>query len=160
MPKIIEANAIKVNRFYGMVPLKEKLPLNFGPDAGVGPTISPPTRNQSGSRSALRIHICRSPVNKGGPGAESHRKLPARPSNSTCGTKQGSLAFLYNGFRRTGQQVSLSAIEHLSITPEPASNAPPPSTRYVEIDRPGLWCDQSRPCPAPRPRLNISPSCN
>src|SRR5262245_31645951 len=49
---------------YGMVPLKEKLPLNFGPDIGVGPTISPPTRSQSGSRSrsALRIHICRSPL--------------------------------------------------------------------------------------------------
>src|SRR5262245_49582810 len=46
---------------YGTVPLKEKLPLNFGPDAGVGPTISLPTRSQSGSRSAFRIHICKSP---------------------------------------------------------------------------------------------------
>src|SRR5262245_66291035 len=73
---------------YGVVPLKEKLPLNLGPDTGVGPTISPPTRSQSGSRSALQIHICRSPVNNGGPGADGHRKLPARPCNSTWGTKK------------------------------------------------------------------------
>src|SRR5262245_61149411 len=73
---------------YGMVPLKVKLPLNFGPVAGVGPTISPPTRSQSVSRSALRINICRSQVNNCGPGADSHRKLPTRPSNSTWGTKK------------------------------------------------------------------------
>src|SRR5205814_5585766 len=68
------------------VPLKEKLPLNVGGDASS--TMSVPTRSQSGSRSALRIHICRSPVNNGGPGADSHRKLPARPCNSTWGTKK------------------------------------------------------------------------
>ncbi len=62
---------------YGMVsPLKEKLPLNVG--NGEPSTISWPTRNQSGSRSALRIHICRSPANGGlvGRGADSHKKLP------------------------------------------------------------------------------------
>src|SRR5579884_2074053 len=46
-------------------PVSEKAPLNVG--AGLPPTISVPTRSQSGSRFALRIHAWRSvaPAGKG-----------------------------------------------------------------------------------------------
>src|SRR5262249_14873638 len=48
--------------------LREKVPLNWG--AGPPPTMSVPTRSQSGSRPALRIHACRSvsPIGNGVPG--------------------------------------------------------------------------------------------
>src|SRR5262249_45043399 len=57
----------------GTSPLIENTALNVGafPPAGGGPTISVPTRYQSGSRSALRSQLCRS-VEPGGnavPGA-------------------------------------------------------------------------------------------
>src|SRR5262249_24603599 len=69
------------------VPLKEKLPLNVGGVASS--TMSVPTRSQSGSRSALRIHICRSTTKaSGGRGVDNQRKLPPRPCSPTCGTKK------------------------------------------------------------------------
>jgi len=70
-------------------PLSENAALNVG--GGVPPTMSVPTRSQSGSRAASRVHACRSGVNgvPGGTigfGADSHRKSPV--ASSTCGTKK------------------------------------------------------------------------
>ncbi len=67
------------------VPSNENAPLN-APD----PITSVPTRSQSGSRLASRIHVCKSGL-KGVPltmgfGAESQRKSPL--VNITCGTKK------------------------------------------------------------------------
>src|SRR5262245_21234110 len=70
-------------------PDSEKVPLKVGP--GAPPTMSVPTRSQSGLRLALRIQVCRSPENgvpgaSIGLGADSHKKCPEeRP---TCGTKK------------------------------------------------------------------------
>src|SRR5579885_2491404 len=55
------------------VPLREQAALKVG---GVTPpTMSVPTRSQSGCKASLRIHSCKSPVNCLD-GADSHRKLP------------------------------------------------------------------------------------
>src|SRR5436190_396406 len=71
-----------------MVPRRENVPLKV-----VLPTMSVPTRSQSGSRSALRIQAWRSGM-KGVPGgtigfgAESQRKCRSGFVSWTCGTKK------------------------------------------------------------------------
>src|SRR6185437_6486143 len=54
----------------------------------VPPTMSAPTRSQSGARFSLRIQLCRSGLMGGGGvlGAESHKKLPLL--SATCGIKK------------------------------------------------------------------------
>src|SRR5436309_278529 len=44
-----------------VTPARLNVPLKVG--AGLPPTMSVPTRNQSGSRAAFRIHACRSGLN-------------------------------------------------------------------------------------------------
>ena len=74
------------------LPLSENEALKVG--GVVPPTMSVPTRSQSGAMPpslSSRVHVCRSPV-KGpvppeiGFAADSHRKVPS--ANSTCGTKK------------------------------------------------------------------------
>ena len=69
----------------GTVPTRENASLKVG--GVVPPTMSVPSRNQSGSRFALRIQACKSPVKIGADrGVESHKKLP--DESPTCGTKK------------------------------------------------------------------------
>ena len=67
--------AATAGRAASVVPVKENAMLNVG--AGAPPTMSVPMRSQSGSRLALRIQACRSPVNCGGllPAAESQKNV-------------------------------------------------------------------------------------
>src|SRR5262249_40349122 len=65
-------------------PTKVKLPLKVVP-----PTMSVPTRSQSGSSLLLRTHCCKSPTNRGFAGsraAETQRNSPV--FSSTWGTKK------------------------------------------------------------------------
>ena len=70
------------------VPDSENDALNCGaaPSAG-GPTMSVPTRSQSGSRNSSRVQLCRSvieghgvPAQSIGFGADSQKKLPLDPN--------------------------------------------------------------------------------
>src|SRR5262249_52214361 len=80
------------NRLAGsgvLSPVSENAALNVG--AGAPPTMSPPTRNQSGSIASSRVHDCRS-VKPGGNGIglvpDSHKNSPVREVIWTCGTKK------------------------------------------------------------------------
>lgn len=82
-----------------VLPLSENAALNVG--AGSPPTMSVPTRSQSGARSSFRIHVCRSglkgvPVAPIGLAADNQRNSPsvlgpaARNSNGLRANRTGS----------------------------------------------------------------------